>query len=71
MYVIAKKYGYSVAAIKASLKDLYSESSEEFYLERVPAHLMKQKYKESYVEIDGFFRSYILYEEGIENEQER
>jgi len=71
IYVIAKKYGCPVVAIKSALNNLYSESQEEFYLERVSMHLMKQKYKNSYVKIDGFFRSYILYDEVMDNEQEK
>ena len=62
LFLIAQEYYCPVSAIKQALNNLYSNSAEEFYFERVPMHLMKQAYKDSYVEIDGFFRSYLSYE---------
>lgn len=62
LYYFARKYGSSITAIKKAVNILYSKSSEEFYLDRMPEHLMKRAYKNSYVEVDGFFRSYICYE---------
>jgi hypothetical protein len=62
LYYIATNYGCTVNAIKQAMNNLYSKSSEEFYLERMPEHLMKRVYKISYIEVDGFFRSNLCYE---------
>ena len=61
IYVIAKKYYCSTDAIKLALENLYKKDPTHFYLERAPLHLMRKKtiYKDSYIEIDGFFRSHI------------
>ncbi len=63
IYAIARKYNCPVSAIKEAMNVLYTRSPEEFFLERVPAHLIKQAYKNSYIEIGGFFRSYLYFEE--------
>jgi len=60
-YVLAQKYSVSVDAIKTYIKKIHEADPSYFYLERIPAHLMKSRlrYKESYIEIDGFFRSHL------------
>jgi hypothetical protein len=61
IYVLAKKYYAPVEVIKISIERTCKSEPSSFYLERVPAHLMKSKlkYKQSYLEVNGFFRSYL------------
>jgi hypothetical protein len=56
---MAQKFGYPVAEIKALIEKTYNENKGSFYLERTSAHLMKTFYKESYIEVGGFYRSYL------------
>jgi len=61
LYAIAKRFHCSTNAIKLGIEMLYRKDPTHFYLERVPLHLMKRKkiYRDSYMEVDGFFMSYI------------
>lgn len=59
IFAIAKKYYCSVKAIKKGIENAYRQNYSHFYFERTPAHLMKPFYKDSYIEIGGFYRSYL------------
>lgn len=61
IYTIARNYYVPVEAIKRGLIKVHKSDPSSFYLERIPTHLMKSrlKYRESYLEINGFFRSHL------------
>ncbi|MCK9573866.1 MAG: hypothetical protein M0R20_05685 [Candidatus Omnitrophica bacterium] len=62
LYVIAMQYKCPVVAIKMLLKNLYKQDYEHFYLERTSLPVMKNRYtyEESYINVDGFFRSTLI-----------
>lgn len=62
IYAVVLKYGCPVGAAKTLLKKLYNEDYEHFYLERTSLQVMKKraKYEESYIKVDGFYRSTII-----------
>jgi len=68
LYVMARKYNCSIQAIKTGIENTYKEHVGHFYLERAPSHLVKRKYKDSYIEVEGFLRSYLNLSKVIENE---
>lgn len=59
IYELAKIFYCSVDAIKLSIERAYKEDFTHFYLERTSLQVMKKhsKYKSSYLNIDGFYRS--------------
>jgi len=61
IYTLAQKYCISVDVIKSRLQDIHKTDPAHFYMERIPSHLMRSRlrYKESYIEIDGFYRSHL------------
>jgi len=61
IYILARKYYVSVNVIKSCLKNIHKTDPAYFYMERIPSHLMRSRlrYKQSYIEIDGFFRSHL------------
>jgi hypothetical protein len=61
IYILAKKYYVSVDTIKSAIRDIHKRNPAYFYMERIPSHLMKarSRYKLSYIEIDGFYRSHL------------
>lgn len=62
IYFLALNFGCTTKVIKLALEKCYKEDYEHFYLERTSLSLMKRhsQYKESYLVIDGFFRSSLL-----------
>lgn len=62
IYFLALKFGCTTKVIKSAIEKCYKEDYEHFYLERTSLSLMKRhsQYKESYLIIDGFFRSSLL-----------
>ena len=62
IYTVALKYGCTTMAIKRALEKLYKEDYEHYYLERTSLSLMKRhtQYKDSYIQVDGFFRSSLI-----------
>ena len=62
VYILVSQYGCSVRAVKLALEKVYKEYYEQFYLERTSLSLMKRhsQYKDSYVKIDGFYRSSLI-----------
>jgi hypothetical protein len=59
IFTTARKYNCSVRAIKKAVENVYRQNYGHYYLERAPAHLMKAFYKDSYIDIGGFSRSYL------------
>jgi hypothetical protein len=59
LYLLASNYKCPVRAIKIVLENVSNKHIGRFYLERVPIHLVKRKYKDSYMEVEGFLRSYL------------
>lgn len=59
LYFMARKYNCPLKAIKRSVESVYKKYFEYLYLERTPLHLMKRQHKESYIKVEGFFRSYL------------
>ena len=70
IYSIARKFSCPVNAIKAGFEKIYKQNRDYVYFERAPAHLMKSFYMDSYIEIGGFYRSYLDIERGSENGKE-
>lgn len=68
LYVMARKYNSSTQAIKTGIENTYKKHAGRFYLERAPSHLVKRRYKDSYIEIGGFLRSYMNLSKVIDNE---
>lgn len=62
IYKMALKYSCTTRAIKLLLEKVYKEDYEHFYLERTSLPLMKRhsKYENSYIKVDGFYRSTII-----------
>lgn len=61
IYVLARKYRASVDDIKTWIKNIHKKDPAYFYMDRIPSHLMRSKsrYEQSYIEIDGFYRSHL------------
>lgn len=61
IYTLAKECNVSVDTIKKSLINAHKNNPSCFYMDRVPSHLMKSRlrYKQSYIEINGFYRSHL------------
>lgn len=59
LYVLARKYYCPVNAIKKAIEKIYNEDFSHFYLDRTSVQVMKnrRKYEESYIMVDGFYRS--------------
>ncbi len=61
LYVIARKYYCPIVTIKKAIYKIYMEDFSHFYLDRTSVQVMKnrRKYEESYIIVDGFYRSYL------------
>lgn len=59
LYLLASKYNCPIKAIKIGIENVCNQHIGQYYLERVPIHLVKRKYVDSYMEVDGFLRSYL------------
>jgi len=59
VYRLASEFYCPVEAIKKGIEEMYRKQLGQIYLERAPLHLMKRTYKESYLKINGFYRSYL------------
>lgn len=59
IFMIAKKYGCPAKAIDVGIENAYRAHPGRFYFSRAPIHLMRHIYKDSYIKINGFFRSYM------------
>ena len=61
IYILARKYYVSIDLIKTCLINIHKTDPAYFYMERIPSHLMKSRlrYKQSYIEINGFYRSHL------------
>jgi len=59
LYILARKFYCPVSAIKKAIEKVYKEDFSHFYLDRTSLQVMKQRgrYKESYIKVDGFYRS--------------
>ena len=59
LYILARKFYCPVSAIKKAIEKVYKEDSSHFYLDRTSLQVMKKhsRYKESYIKVDGFYRS--------------
>jgi len=60
IYKLAKKFYCPVKAIKKGIEKIYKEDFKHFYLERTSLQLMRKqsiKDTESYIKVDGFYRS--------------
>lgn len=67
LYVLARKYKCSIKAIKTGIEKAYRKHAGALYLERVPSRLMRRRYRDSYIEVGGFQRSYLKLPRVIED----
>ena len=63
LYILARKNYCPVSAIKKAIERVYKEDFSHFYLDRTALQVMKEgtrpysAYRESYIKVDGFYRS--------------
>lgn len=59
LYILARRYYCPVSAIKKAIEKVYKEDFSHFYLDRTSLQIMKKHstYKESYIKVNGFYRS--------------
>ena len=71
LYILTRKFYCPVSAIKKGIEKLYKEDFSHFYLDRTSLQVMKKhsrdRYKESYIKVGGFYRSNLKVIEGEKN----
>jgi hypothetical protein len=59
LFIAARTFCIPMWLIKKRIEKTCKDNVGTFYLERAPLHLIQSKYRDSYIEMDGFVRSYL------------